>query len=150
MSVPFGISIGDFLAVFDLARKISHALSESQGSPAEVKSLVELLNVLGESLETASAILQYSLSPAAGEIIDHSPQNGIQSEIDRCKQHMEKFWSSLKPYKECLMDGQGGWGKRNWKKVKWSLYKQEDVRKFLLLLQGHLSAFNIYATAIIW
>lgn len=83
-------------------------------------------------------------------VIDNGLLDGIQLELDHCKQHMDKFLGGSKQYAESLIERRGGWAKRNWKKIKWSLYKQEDVQKLERVLQGHLCAFNIYASAIIW
>lgn len=148
--MPLGVSFGDLLAVSDLVRKVIQALSESQGSPAEVKSLYEVLTSLMNSVEATSKIYLYFQSPAAGMVIDSGLLNGIQHELDHCKQHMETFLSGTKPYAESLISRRGGWSRRSWKKVKWSLYGEEGVEKLRRLLQGHLCAFNIYASAMIW
>lgn len=150
MSLPLGLSFGDLLAVSDLARKLIKALSESQGSPAEVRSLYEVLTSLMNSVEATAKVYLYLQSPAAGRVIDDGLLNGIQHELIHCKQHMETFLGGAKPYAESLIGRRGGWGRRNWKKIKWSLYGEEGVQKLRRLLQGHLCAFNIYASAIIW
>jgi hypothetical protein len=52
MAVPFSFSVSDFIAVAELAAKISTALSDVRGSESEYKSLIKLLELLNASLRT--------------------------------------------------------------------------------------------------
>jgi hypothetical protein len=54
MPVPFGFSVGNFLAVAELASTISKALSVVRGSEPEYKALVNLPGSLNVSLRTSS------------------------------------------------------------------------------------------------
>lgn len=150
MAVPFGISVGDFLAVGNLAQKITKALNESRGSTAEYKSLCQLLSSLDRSLQVASAVFLYSSSSTGSSFNTHTGSlNGIRYELDCCKRLMEDFLADSKKHTETLLNGQGSRFKKEWRKVTWCLYKAEDVQKLQGSLQGHISAFNIYTSAII-
>lgn len=148
MAIPFGFSIGDFIAVADLARSIVRALSESRGSTADYKSLCEVLFSLDRSLHVASAIFLHP-SSGPGTSLDMGPLNGIHYELGRCRRLMEEFLISSKKYTEALLNGQGSRFKREWRKVTWCLYKTEDVQKLQENLKGHLDAFNFYTSAVI-
>lgn len=150
MSVGFGFSIGDILAVGDLARKIVQALDESRGAPADYKSLCELLLSLHRSLHAVSAIFFY---PALGNgsIPDPALLNGIRYELGCCKQLMDEFLVSSRKYTESLLNGRPGKRfKDEWRKITWSLYKAEDIQKLQTRLQGHITAFQLYSFAVSW
>lgn len=148
MAVPFGFSIGDIIAVGDLARRVAKALDESRGATAEIKSLCQLLFSLDRSLEVASAIFLYSSrSTHSNSTIDTGPLNGMRHEVECCKRLMEEFLDSSKKYTGTLINGQGSRLKQEWKKISWCLFKAEDVQNLQTNLRGHLEAFNFYAAA---
>lgn len=150
MAVPFGFSIGDFIAVGDLAQRIIKALDESFGAVADYKALCSTLLSLHKSLHTASAIFLYSSSSSTRGPLDTPPLNGVRHELERCRGLMEEFLASSKKYMETPLNGaKGRRFMKEWRKMTWSLYKTEDAQKLQVGLQGHLDAFNLYTSAII-
>lgn len=150
MPVPFGFSVGDFLAVGDLARKIAIALDESRGATAEYKALCELLLSLNRSLHATSAIFFSSNKGGRGSS-NQALLNGIAFELRCCKQLMDEFLKASRKYTESLLNGNPGRRfKDEWRKITWSLYRTDDVKKLQANLQGHMTAFQMYTFAISW
>lgn len=84
----FGFSIGDFLAVSDLAQRIAKALEGGRGATTEYKSLCELLLSFNRALYTASAVFFHQRSNRASNTVvgpDNAPLNGLRYEIECCK-----------------------------------------------------------------
>lgn len=150
MSVGFGFSVGDFIAVGSLALQIKNALDDSRGSTAEYQALCGTLLSLNRAIHAASFIFFYPPSKASSSL-DTSCLNGIGHELDSCKKLMEDFLVASKQYTESLLTvRQGRKFKDEWRKITWSLYGSEDVQKLQANLQGHLEAFQLYTSAIIW
>jgi hypothetical protein len=90
MVVPFGISIGDFIAVGKLAHDIAAALSDTRGAVAEYKSLIDLL---GSLVTAVQQITNFVCSSAACATlrIDQSLVNGLLFHLKCCRRLMEQF-----------------------------------------------------------
>lgn len=73
----FGFSIGDFIAVGDLALKIAKALDESRGATADYKSLFEFLLSLNRALQATSAVF-LRLESYGNSLFDTAPLNGMR------------------------------------------------------------------------
>jgi hypothetical protein len=91
MPVPFGFSVGDFIAVAELASTISKALSEVRGSQTEYKAVVELLDSLNNSLRTVHNFLISSSSTAGLPSPDTALLNGLRYHLDKCRDLMKSF-----------------------------------------------------------
>jgi hypothetical protein len=94
MVVPFGISIGDFIAVGTLAYQIAQALSETRGATSEYRSLIELLQSLGDSLRTVSDFIG---SPSIGASVepDIALVNGINYQVQCCQRLLSQFMINI-------------------------------------------------------
>lgn len=148
MPVPFGFSIGDFIAVAELARDIAKALDDSRGSRAGVARLIALLYSLDRAIQVASGIfLSSSRTANRGNFANAGPLNGMSYEADRCKRLMEEFMESSRKYTEALQNGRGSNLKQSWRKITWCLFKEQDVNQLHDNLQTHIHAFEIYASA---
>lgn len=144
MSVGFGFSIGDFIAVCKLAVDTAKALDEIHGASSDFKALSQVLHSLTRAIHSASAVFFYPSST------DHSSLNGVAHELGCCKRLIDGFLESIEKYTESLLKTRPGWRVRDeWRKVKWS-YRTEDVRVLRENLMGHLGAFQVYAFTITW
>lgn len=141
----FGFSVGDFVSAIVLVRKVGKALSESRGSPNEVSSAVQLLSSVAGALEESRAIF-ISTETTSGL---HSPSilNGIITETKICKKIIEDFMQRSRSYTDALANGQGSRAKREWKKVTWCLFHDNDIRNLQHHLQSHLLALCMYNVA---
>lgn len=76
MVVPFGVSVGDFIAVLGLIREVAVALADTHGSASKLKALIERLDglkaALGELelLEWEDEAFAAKLKDATGKLND--------------------------------------------------------------------------------
>jgi hypothetical protein len=94
MSVLFGFSIGDFIAVGALAYQIAQALSETRGAVLDYSSLIELLRSLSGSLQTVSDFIS---SPSMRTAVkpDIALINGINYHVQCCQRLLFQFTVNL-------------------------------------------------------
>lgn len=112
MPVPFGISVGYFLAVGNLALEIIKALNEySQGAVADYKSLCDLLFSLSRAIYAASDAIAIAFiypSSKSGPSPYTSPLNGVRYELGCCKKLMEEFFRRFqRVHKACYKRATG-------------------------------------------
>jgi hypothetical protein len=90
MAVPFGISIGDFIAVGRLAYQIAQALSETRGAVSDYSSLIEMLKSLSGSLQTVSEFIS---GPSTESMVkpDKALINGINYHVQCCQRLLCQF-----------------------------------------------------------
>jgi hypothetical protein len=90
MVVPFGISIGDFIAVGSLAYQIAQALSETRGAVSDYSSLIEMLKSLGGSLQTVADFIS---GPSTEAMVkpDKALINGINYHVQCCQRLLCQF-----------------------------------------------------------
>lgn len=144
----FGFSVGDFIAVAQLAMQIYQALNETKGARDHYRKTTELLRSLHVALISAFAVFYYPLS---GESCpDTSQLNGMRYELECCKRLMDDFWIDYSKYTQSFLDGRGNRFRDGWRKIKWTLFKREDVEILRKNLEGHVIAFRLYTDAITW
>ena len=90
MTSPFGISIGDFIAVANLAQGIIQSLSEARGAAAQYTSLIELLRSISTSLSTITSFLASSTTCVLLRM-DDAFTNGICFHVECCRRLMKHF-----------------------------------------------------------
>ncbi|CAN9448284.1 unnamed protein product [Alternaria alternata] len=129
MTVGFGFSVGDLIAVGKLAHDIAVALSDCRGASAEYRSLIELLGSLKTSLGLINNFI--STLPIA-----------TSSRVDQA------FMNDSRKYTQSLLNGNGAKAKIAFRKIKWSLYSAQDSRRLERRLSTHMDAFDRYLIAI--
>ncbi|KAI9800743.1 MAG: hypothetical protein M1833_003159 [Piccolia ochrophora] len=147
MVLPFGVSIGDFVAVGCLAHKVAVSLNERRGSVAQYESLIELLNSIETALQSVSAFIQ-SPTSLAGLKLDTAFVNGICYETYRCQKLLERFSIESQKYTDSFLKQKSRSVQREWRKLNWTLYRDDDARKLEQRLRGHFDAFRTYLAAI--
>ena len=131
MSITFG-SVGDIIAVAELAFKIVKALSESRGASKEYQDLMLELDLFRRALQEADRFLK----PNRPVRLQPHTENAVRHHVTLCKKEMEEFMKKIKKYQESLRKGgSGNMMRDSWRKVGWSLFKKED----LATLRGNLS-----------
>jgi hypothetical protein len=90
MVVPFGISIGDFIAVGALAHEIAVALNDTRGAVAEYRSLIKLLESLVTCVQQITNFVSSSAACATLRI-DKALANGLIFHVQCCRRLMEQF-----------------------------------------------------------
>jgi hypothetical protein len=147
MVVPFGVSIGDFVAVGTLAYNIAAALNDTRGAAAEYRSLIELLESLAAATQQITNFLSSSAACATLRI-DQALANGLVFHAQSCQRLMTQFLVDSQKYTQSMINGQGSKAKGIVRKLKWRLYSSEDAQKLELRLRTHLNAFQMYLAAI--
>ncbi|ORY18387.1 hypothetical protein BCR34DRAFT_554139 [Clohesyomyces aquaticus] len=135
MVVPFGISVGDFIATISLLLKAVKSLSDSSGSSAEYRGILLTLKSLEEALKQAV------------QVDNPQHQAALQGVCDRCAESIDGFVGSLDRFGESLKEGGSG---KKWKdrmrdrtrKIQWGVCSKEDVRRFQAELQAHTTAIK--------
>jgi mannose-1-phosphate guanylyltransferase len=92
MAVPFGFSIGDFIAASHVVRKIWQFASNSAGLRAEFTTLSEQYHELLDLVTRIALIHQrgnVSIAPAT--------QNSIDLHLSRCRKLLEQFDKDASP-----------------------------------------------------
>jgi hypothetical protein len=153
MVVPFGISIGDFIAVGDLAYRVIRLLQESRGSCVDYRCLISSLSSLNRCLQTTSAVfLGHSFNHGMGlNRLDDAVVNGIIHETACVRKLLEDFLIASQKYTESLLPEQLKQSvKGEWRKIKWTLSSTGDVLRLHRDLQSHIQAFQLYAFTLCW
>jgi hypothetical protein len=137
MPVPFGISVGDFIASVELIHDVLEALKESNGSSANFRELVCELYSLERALLAVKALESLS-SPTASSL------DAIKQVAAQCQVTVDTFLHKNRKFFPTL--GTTG-SKHKWKgvlhKIKWCIYRREEVEQFRAALGGHTSSINM-------
>lgn len=99
--MSFGFSVGDFLAVAQLAYTLGKALSDSKGAAKEYKDLIAELNVVHKVL------IQVDKLRAANQIAK-ATVNALLFTVNTANVVMETFLDEHEGYKESLKSGGSG------------------------------------------
>jgi hypothetical protein len=127
MGVPFGVSVGDIIAGIGVIKTSVEAFSSTRGATKDHKQLLDTLARLSESLELIQGI---EVDP----IQDARRREAIGRAIGQVQTCIEDFVCSIAKYKIIQPGLQSNiWKSRvktAAKKVKWALFKKEDIAKF--------------------
>ena len=137
MAVPFGFSVGDFVAAIELVTDVIGALKDSTGASAEFRELMTELY----SLETALlAVENCELEESSREY------EAAKQAVGDCQQCISKFLEEFYKYQHLSA---GSLLKRDQLlKIKWALLHKDDVDKLRTKLHSRVSALNLLLNAI--
>lgn len=121
MTPAFGFSVGDFVAAINLVLKVSHALRESDGASAEIRSLLQELHQLHVVLEQLR-----NLPPESSPTLSHL--NALRGMALTVQVPLLEFLGKMEKYKIAAQKNQksSGW-KGSRRKIEWAVLMQEDV-----------------------
>ncbi|PSR73902.1 hypothetical protein PHLCEN_2v10260 [Hermanssonia centrifuga] len=102
VSLKFG-SVGDIVTVIQLAWSIQQALSETKGSSAEYRMLVDYLKGFSDSLEAVKPLI---LNPRT--TLELSAVNALRWAIGTCEKLMRDFQLKITSYAGSLAPGGSG------------------------------------------
>lgn len=122
MVVPFGVSVGDFFSGLEFLRQLIKALKDSSGSSKDFCDLISEL----ESLEHAlTAVNDIQVDQTLG-----AQKDAIIQAASKCQDTISEFLLHTAKYKTSLISGGSG---NKWldglKKIRWALFKKEDVQR---------------------
>jgi hypothetical protein len=132
MAVPFGVSVGDFIAGIKLFRGAIKALDDAGGARADYTELRRCLSVLETALDAASRFTtplhQAAIKPIATDckacIVDFLVKVAKFDMLNEKPTSPNKLRSGLR-------------------KVQWSLCEKEKVLEFRRRLNMHVSALQL-------
>jgi hypothetical protein len=134
MSVGFGFSVGDFLAVLRLVGTIIDALRESSDATSSFRSLINELYML----ESVLSVKRLDLD------ISHVKKVALQQAASQCERTIEAFYMKIQKCQPHLQ--QGGTASKMkdvWAKIRWATCKKDDVKTFRAEIRGHTSSIDI-------
>jgi len=136
MSVGFGFSAGDFIAGLELVATIIDALRESGDSSRRYRELISELYSLETALLQVKR-LELHESQSAEKIALHFAAS-------QCQGTISDFWQTVQKYHPSLgRSVESSTLKDQWIKMKWALFKEEEVEKFKADLRGHTGSINL-------
>lgn len=136
MAVPFGFSVGDFIAALNLVKDVIDALQDSGGASEEYRELVNELY----TLETA--LLEVKRVDLDDE--QHAQTVALQQAASQCHLTIDEFWKKIQKFQPHLRsEGSGSKVKDGWRKVQWALCRKEDVMTFRAKLRGHTGSISV-------
>jgi hypothetical protein len=132
MAVPFGFSVGDFIAGIKLLKSGFDSLSDARGAKADYLELRKALDALDKALNEAS------------QFTTPQHQAAVEEEVTNCKECIAKFLVEFKKF-ELLKSGPVNISKLRFafRKLQWALRKKDDVRKFREHLDTHVNTLQL-------
>lgn len=133
MPIPFGVSVGDFIAGIDFIYSLCDALESSSGSKAQYQGVVSAFKSISDGLSQLEGI------EATVE-----EQLAVSQVIDRIKQTVVAFEVKVSKYEASLgRDHSPKWWKSFARKIQWQRYSKQDVLWFQNELLQHGSALQM-------
>ncbi|KAH8591175.1 hypothetical protein B0O99DRAFT_632634 [Bisporella sp. PMI_857] len=168
MTVPFGFSVGDFIAVGKLVYDIIQAISEPKGAATDYRSFVSTLRSLYSCTNAIKdALEKFTQDDSNFELHEVSLINGLVYEMDGCRDLLNAFLDNTYKYTASFLPSDKALefeeaqtvisrsrGRKTsvkrlekaWRKVSWAIFRKEDVQKLERGLQCHLSRLQVYGT----
>ncbi|KAH0545424.1 hypothetical protein FGG08_000565 [Glutinoglossum americanum] len=138
MPVPFGFSVGDFVAVAGLVWKLCQALDESSEDTEEFRK-VQL-----ELLSFHSAIIGLEQLICTGAILSEEQVARIKNVLENCRRPISEFEKHTEKYKAGPADGDGvqAIGKLR-KRVQWTFLGKKKVEPFRKTVQSYSAILGL-------
>jgi hypothetical protein len=137
ITMSFGFSVGDFIAVGNLIKNICSCLQDAGGAKEEYQGLLRELDCLQQALQHLDKLQhRSSSSPTTLDSIKYAALS--------CRRPLEQFLGKIKKYDKSL----GVWGKEGVivntaKKLKWEFGEKQEIRKLQNYLNIHIGTINI-------
>ena len=126
----FNVSVGDFICVINLIIEILGALEQSHGAAAQFQDLMGTFESLKDVLNDVETL--------------NCNSDALSKALRRAELSVERFLKKIEPYQPSL---QVGGTKNKWKdalqKIKWALYRKEDVNTFRAEISIHLNSIQL-------
>ena len=134
MAVPFGFSIGDFIAGINVIVTAVNAFQEGHGATAEHAALLNELTNLEGGL---TAIDDLDIDES-----QHRQCKAIEHAVKDCQDCINNFVRSIAKYQPWLCPGAKNW-RANLRKMQWALCKKDDIRNLRDQLEHRSSSINM-------
>ncbi|RDL31861.1 uncharacterized protein BP5553_09263 [Venustampulla echinocandica] len=140
MPVPFGISVGDCIAVSILIKDAIKAIDSIHGSASEYQSVIRELWALDRALLEVVSLAESFETTVELNALSHTARRIAE----QCRVCIVRFLDKIRKYEGSLREG----GTRNkvrdgWKKVTWGLGMKGDLESFRAEVNAFCSAINM-------
>ena len=135
MATGFGFSVGDLFLGLKLLQESIDAVNDSKGAAADFTALAKEITSLQDGLEAIEELQEnhpFSLKQATA----------LDRAISTCQESIEEFLTSISKYQPHLKAKTSGLHS-NYRKIKWTVCKKDDVAKFRAQLGRHASAITM-------
>ncbi|MCJ1395674.1 hypothetical protein MMC18_008560 [Xylographa bjoerkii] len=139
MAVPFGLSIGDFIAGISLIITCVQSVRDAGGSLAKYVALVSQLESVKAALTAIDALKL--------ELTAQEKYNAIYEAIKRCHLCVETFVASIAKYQRWLQPSKQGW-KTSLRKIQWAFCKKKDIEEFRDQMAQLTSSINMLMSSL--
>ncbi|KAL2258158.1 hypothetical protein VTK26DRAFT_8642 [Humicola hyalothermophila] len=139
--MSFGFSVGDFLAAIELVHDLAVALSETSGSSSAFQGLAqELYSLERAMIEIKGLQVSTALEPTLRAVLQVTSQ---------CQRMITNFVRKNDVYVQCLGQGRSfKWWKDTFYKIKWAVYKSDEIDELRACLQSHVMAIGLMLQAL--
>lgn len=124
--VPGVGSVGDILALIELATTMVKALSKSAGASKEYQDAITELDAFTTTLNSLAARL-----PAASSGLTRLPpsvENALNHAVSQCRILLEDFRRRIEGYQHLVKQaGMKGGFAASWRRVGWGLFRKEEL-----------------------
>ncbi|OIW33499.1 hypothetical protein CONLIGDRAFT_180622 [Coniochaeta ligniaria NRRL 30616] len=143
MAVPFGFSVGDFIATITLVKDVIKALNDSTGArPAYKRLQVELSNLDAALTQVQNLEVHATQEPQKAAL--KTVAAACQESIERFLDQNAKFQGTLGNTPSCS-SSPTSW--ESWRlklhKVQWARFKNDSINALRGEIAGHTAAINI-------
>ena len=135
MATGFGFSIGDLFLGLKLLKDSIDAVNDSKGAAADFTALAaEIIGLQDglEAIEELQANLPFSIKQASA----------LDRAISSCQGSIDEFLTSISKYQPHLKARTSGL-RSNYRKIKWTVCRKDDISKFRAQLGRHASAITM-------
>ena len=136
--VPFGFSIGDFIAGINLLIEAASSLSDTHGAQADYQGLCRQLQNLNTSLDCIKSL--------DIDTMQSMQATALENTLNDCQQCVDDFIRINRKFKDLGSVSRSQWSpdalKSHVRKVQWALWKKADVAKFQQTIQTHCAALQ--------
>jgi hypothetical protein len=135
MAVPFGFSVGDFIAAIGLVTKITQALQDSGGAASEYQSLTRDLANLKDALLKVDSAQAGNDTPVAGTILEQT--SVVRKSAQELLDGLGKFEKRLGEQAET------GWKHGPARKVQFAVFKSKEINKAKTIIHDQVQNLSV-------
>ncbi|KAL2041372.1 hypothetical protein N7G274_005754 [Stereocaulon virgatum] len=135
MATGFGFSIGDLFLGLKLIKDSIGAVNDLKGAAADYKALVTDITTLQDGLEAIEEL-------QADQLFSPRQVSALRRAVCACQESIQNFLTSISKYQPHLSAKVSG-VQSNFRKIKWTLCKKDDVSQFRVQLGRHASAITM-------
>jgi hypothetical protein len=145
MTVPFGFSIGDFVAGIGLVRDVIEALQTSSSSTARYQGLISELFTLERGLLEVKNLGLGDEQATQPERLDIEALHGaLRLTAVQCQDSITRLLGKVKKYEGHLSaNGSGSKWKDALRKVQWALLTDKDLEESRAEIRGHATMITM-------